>query len=61
MSYTTYVTTWGTDPLVQIQDMINKSVLQSGTRVVMAFASLIFLVQIIFLVLEIFLYQKHNK
>ncbi len=39
MSYTTYVTTWGTDPYVQIQDMINKGVIQSNTRVVLAFAS----------------------
>ncbi len=52
-TYSTYVTTWvtgqnpqpctvggqGTDPLVQIQDMISKSVLQSGTRVILAFAS----------------------
>ncbi len=38
-TYTTYVTTWGTDPLVQIQDIISKSVLQSGTRVILAFAS----------------------
>jgi chitinase len=39
MSYTTYVTTWGPPPLDQIKDMINKSVLQSNTRVVLAFAS----------------------
>lgn len=39
MSYTTYVTTWNKDPLQQIQDMINKSVLTSNTRVVLAFAS----------------------
>ena len=39
MSYTTYVTTWGPPPLDLIQDMINKSVLQSNTRVVLAFAS----------------------
>ena len=38
-TYTTYVTTWGTDPLVQIQDMISKSVLTTNTRVVLAFAS----------------------
>jgi hypothetical protein len=30
-TYTTYVTTWGTDPLVQIQDMISKSVLTTNT------------------------------
>lgn len=39
MSYTTYVTTWGTNPLQQVQDMINKGVLQVGTRIVLAFAS----------------------
>ena len=39
MSYTTYVTTWGTDPLIQIQDMINKSVLKNNTRIILAFAS----------------------
>jgi len=39
MSFTTYVTTWGTDPLIQIQDMINKSVLKNNTRIILAFAS----------------------
>lgn len=39
MSYTTYVTTWGNDPLLQIQDMISKNVVQSKTRIVLAFAS----------------------
>ncbi len=38
-TYTTYVQTWGTDPLIQIQDMITKSVLTTNTRVVLAFAS----------------------
>ena len=38
-SYTTYVTTWGNNPFNQIQDMANKNVLQSNTRVVLAFAS----------------------
>lgn len=38
-SYTTYVTTWGNDPLTQIQDMINSGVIQQNTRVVLAFAS----------------------
>lgn len=38
-TYSTYVTTWGTDPLVQVQDMISKSVLQTGTRIILAFAS----------------------
>ena len=39
MSYTTYVTTWGNNPLNQIKDMAAKNVLQSNTRVVLAFAS----------------------
>ncbi len=39
MSFTTYVVTWGTDPLIQIQDMINKSVLKNNTRIILAFAS----------------------
>ncbi len=38
-TYSTYVTTWNTSPLTQIQDMISKNVLQSGTRVILAFAS----------------------
>jgi hypothetical protein len=38
-TYSTYVTTWGTDPLTQIQDMITKSVLESGSRIILAFAS----------------------
>jgi len=39
MSYTTYVTTWGNDPLTQVNDMINKNVITSSTRIVLAFAS----------------------
>ena len=39
MSYTTYITTWNKDPLQQIQDMINKSVLNNNIRIVLAFAS----------------------
>lgn len=38
-SYTTYVTTWGTNPLTQIQDMINSGVIKKNTRIVLAFAS----------------------
>ena len=38
-TYSTYVTTWGTDPLIQIQDMITKSILQAGSRIILAFAS----------------------
>lgn len=37
--YTTYVTTWGKDPLEQIQDMANKNVIKNNTRIVLAFAS----------------------
>lgn len=39
MSYSTYVTTWGNDPLKQVQDMISKNVIQSEMRVIIAFAS----------------------
>jgi hypothetical protein len=39
MPLTAYVTTWGKDPIVQIQDMINKSALKSGTRIILSFAS----------------------
>lgn len=39
MSYSTYVTTWGTNPINQVQDMINKNVIQTRTRVILAFAS----------------------
>jgi chitinase len=39
MSFTTYVTTWNVDPLLQIQDMINKNVVLTNTRIVLAFAS----------------------
>jgi chitinase len=38
-SYTTYVTTWGNNPLDQVKDMAAKNVLQPNTRVVLAFAS----------------------
>lgn len=39
MSFTTYVTTWNNDPLIQIQDIINKNVVLTNTRIVLAFAS----------------------
>jgi len=39
MSFTTYVTTWNSDPLNQIQDMINNNVLRKNTKIVLAFAS----------------------
>jgi hypothetical protein len=39
MSFTTYVTTWDSDPLQQVQDMLNKGVLTSNTRIIIAFAS----------------------
>lgn len=38
-TYSTYVTTWGTDPLVQVENMISNSVVKSETRVILAFAS----------------------
>ena len=37
--FSSYVTTWGIDPLVQVQDMINHSVIKPGSRVILAFAS----------------------
>jgi len=39
MSFTTYVTTWNVDPLLQIQDMINNNIVLNNTRIVLAFAS----------------------
>lgn len=39
MSYSTYVTTWGPNPLNLIQDMIHKNVIQTNTRIILAFAS----------------------
>lgn len=39
MSFTTYVTTWGTEPLQQVQDMIANKAISSGSRVILAFAS----------------------
>jgi chitinase len=39
MSFTTYVTSWGTDPIEQVKDMINKGAIKSNTRIVLAFAS----------------------
>lgn len=39
LTYSTYVTTWGADPLMQVQDMINNSILNSETRIILAFAS----------------------
>ncbi len=43
MSFSFYITTWDSDPFNQIQDMINKSVLKSNTRVILAFASFNFI------------------
>jgi chitinase len=37
--FTTYVTTWDSDPIAQVQDMIAKSVIKVGTRIALAFAS----------------------
>ena len=39
MSYSTYVTTWGTNPSILIQDMINKNVIKNNIRIILAFAS----------------------
>ena len=39
MSFSTYVTTWDTDPLAQISDMIAKNTVNSNTRIILAFAS----------------------
>lgn len=37
--YTTYITTWGIDPLAQVQNMINNHTIGSNTMVDIAFAS----------------------
>lgn len=37
--FTAYVTTWDSDPIAQVNDMISKSALKSGARVALAFAS----------------------
>lgn len=39
MFYSTYITTWDSNPYDQVQDMIAKSVLKPNTRVILAFAS----------------------
>lgn len=39
MSFTTYVTSWGTDPITQVKDMINKGAIKPNNRIVLAFAS----------------------
>uniref|UniRef100_A0A6C0KXI2 GH18 domain-containing protein n=1 Tax=viral metagenome TaxID=1070528 RepID=A0A6C0KXI2_9ZZZZ len=39
MKFTTYVTSWGTDPVSQVKDMIAKGALKFGCRVTLAFAS----------------------
>jgi chitinase len=39
MSYSTYITTWNSNPIVQVQDMINNSVIKTNTRIILAFAS----------------------
>jgi chitinase len=38
-TYTTYVTTWGIDPLKQVQDMAANSILNASTTIMLAFAS----------------------
>ncbi len=37
--YTTYITTWGKDPVAQVQDMINNGAIQPNTMIDVAFAS----------------------
>ena len=37
--FTTYVTTWDSDPIAQVQSMIAQSAIKSGTRIALAFAS----------------------
>lgn len=39
MSFTTYVTSWGTDPNSQVKDMIQKGAIKPNSRIVLAFAS----------------------
>jgi hypothetical protein len=39
MFFSAYVTTWDNNPLAQVQDMIQSSVLKPYTRVILAFAS----------------------
>ena len=39
MYYSTYVTTWDSDPFNQIQDMINRNAISQGSRIILAFAS----------------------
>ena len=39
MSYTTYITSWGRNPIDLVNEMISKNVLKSGNRLVLSFAS----------------------
>ena len=39
MSFSTYVTTWDSDPLAQIKDMFAKGTVNTNTRLILAFAS----------------------
>jgi len=39
MSFSTYITTWDSDPYAQAQDMVQKGVIAPGTKVILAFAS----------------------
>ena len=43
MSFSTYITTWNGNPLNQVQDLVDKSVLKPNTRVILAFASFNFI------------------
>ena len=42
-TFTTYITTWDIDPLLQIQNMINKSAILTNIRFVLAYANFNFL------------------
>ena len=43
MSFSVYITYWDNDPLDQLQEMIEKSVVTSNTRIILAFASFNFI------------------
>lgn len=43
MSFSVYITYWDNDPLNQLQEMIEKSVVTSNTRIILAFASFNFI------------------
>lgn len=43
MSFSLYITYWDNDPLDQLQEMIEKDVIKSDTRIILAFASFNFI------------------